>query len=174
MAHLQVPLVLPELNRLIDLKLKATLTSEQFNEVSYRTSNFAWITELVNVFQQVKIHTRVIWWKSVCGAWATSHRMHEHVLAPCVYGCLDCKDAFCHYLACPALWQLGREVVPEEETSNAVFRLALVSPSAQSLNRLAVAYTLHHDTENNHAEFDFELNYSVPNFVQHRPIGHLL
>ena len=103
MRALQAPLVLPDLNRLFDKKLQVTLTAEQFNGVSYRTSNFAWITDLIDILQQVQIHARVIWWKSVCGAWTTSHRMHEDVLAPCVFGCLDCKDTFCHYLECPIL-----------------------------------------------------------------------
>ena len=96
------------------------------------------------------------------------HDMHEDVLAPCVYGCSDCKDTFCHYLECPVLWQLAREVLPEEESSRPVFRLALVAPSARSLDLLAVAFNICHDTKNNHAVCDHELDYSVPNFVQHR------
>ena len=58
--------------------------------------------------------------------------------------------------------------MPNEESSFPVFRLALVSPSVQAINRLAVAFTLYHDTKNNQEEFDFDLNYSVPNPVQHR------
>ena len=130
-----------------------------------------WITSLICAFQEVKIHTRVIWWKTICGAWTTSHRMHEEVLQPCVYGCVDCKDTFCHYLECPILWQLAREVSPMEESSRPAYRLALVGPSKQSLNRLAIVFNLYHNSKNDHIPFDSDLNFSVPNSVQHRAAG---
>ena len=60
----------------------------------------------------------MVWWKSVCGAWTTSHRLHEINQLPCVFGCTDSKDTLSHYLVCPVLWQLAREVCPNEESSS--------------------------------------------------------
>ena len=168
MKALQCPFVLPEVNKLMILKLKVTLSTQQFDECCLFLADFNWMTALMSAFQEVQIHTRVIWWKTVCGAWTTSHRMHEDNQKSCVYGCIDCKDTLCHYLECPVLWQLAREVTPLEATSSPAGRLSLVVPSKQSLNRLAVAFNLYHNTKNDHLPFDYEFNFSVPNFVQHR------
>ena len=62
----------------------------------------------------------------------------------------------------------GMPGVAAECSSSPAGRLALVDPSKQSLNRLAVAFNLYHNTKNDHVPFDFESNYCVPNFVQHR------
>ena len=163
--------MLPEVNKLLVAKLKVSLSTDQFSEICQFIPDFNWITALICAFQEVKIHTRVIWWKTICGAWTTSHRMHEEFIKSCVYGCVDCKDTLCHYLECPVLWQLAREVVPLEVSSRPAYRLSLVSPTKQSLNRLAIAFNLYHNSKNDHTPFDSDLNFSVPNFVQHRAAG---
>ena len=38
-------------------------------------------------------------------AWTTSHRMHEHVILPCFFGCPGSlgRDSLDHYVYCPEL-----------------------------------------------------------------------
>ena len=168
MRALQVPFVLPECSRLLNLKLKVTLAPDQYSEIHNLISGFQWLSDLIAVLQEVKIHTRVVWLKTVCGAWTTSHRMHEEHQLPCFYGCVECNDTLTHYLQCPILWQLAREAIPLEESSSIAHRLALTEPTTRTLNRLAIAFSLYHNTKNDHVPFDSDLNFSVPNFVQHR------
>ena len=168
MRALQVPFVLPECSRLLNLKLKVTLAPDQYSEIHNLISGFQWLSDLIAVLQEVKIHTRVVWLKTVCGAWTTSHRMHEEHQLPCFYGCVECNDTLTHYLQCPILWQLAREAIPFEESSSIAHRLALTEPTTRTLNRLAIAFSLYHNTKNDHVPFDSDLNFSVPNFVQHR------
>ena len=78
--------------------------------------------------------------------------MHEGVMWSCIFGCIDCKDEILHYLQCPVLWQLAREVLPlSEEYFSIRHRLCFIDCSKDKLRLLAYTHTLHHplrdDTE---------------------------
>ena len=121
--------------------------------------------------QEVKIHCRMVWWKTVCGAWTTSHRMHEADQLPCIFGCTDAKDTMCHYMICPVLWQLAREAYPLEASSALSSRLCLVSPSKDSLNRLSIAFGIFHAVKNDSACSFAAATASSPSFVQSCAVG---
>ena len=42
--------------------------------------------------------------KSWLNGWATSHRMHEDCVLPCVLGCSDGIDSMSHYVHCPHMY----------------------------------------------------------------------
>ena len=50
--------------------------------------------------------------KTWANAWATSHRMHEEIVLPCLFGCSQ-TDSLRHYLHCPILFGLLRALHPD-------------------------------------------------------------
>ena len=42
--------------------------------------------------------------KTIVNSWSTSHRYHETVRLPCIFGCEGCQDCLEHYLSCDILW----------------------------------------------------------------------
>ena len=42
--------------------------------------------------------------KTVVNSWSTSHRYHEAVRLPCIFGCEGCQDTLEHYLTCDIIW----------------------------------------------------------------------
>ena len=148
MRALLPPFVLPDIACLLVTKLKVTLTPELFDLCNEFLGNFQWLTHLIAIMQEVKIHCRLVWWKTVCGAWTTSHRLHEVNQLPCIFGCTDSKDTLSHYLVCPVLWQLAREVCPNEESSSVPSRLCMNLPCKVCLLRLSIAFGIYHSIKN--------------------------
>ena len=171
MMALQPSFVVPDVASNLVTKLKVTLSADLFDSISDTFIDFQWLTTLIHIMQEVKIHCRMVWWKTVCGAWTTSHRMHEADQLPCVFGCTDAKDTLCHYLICPVLWQLAREVCPLEVSSDLPSRLCLVSPSKDSLNRLSIAFGIFHAVKNDMQCSFSSATASTPSFVQARAVG---
>ena len=63
--------------------------------------------------------------------------MHETVVLPCIFGCIECIDDFRHYLIWFILWQLAREALDIRETSCAVgHRLCLYGVNLDNLSCL--------------------------------------
>ena len=50
-----------------------------------------WFHNLEELLKSVNSFLRVCWLKAI-GAWTTTVRMHESVIWPCIFGCVDCKD----------------------------------------------------------------------------------
>ena len=150
MRALLPPSVLPQIHQLLVTKLGVTLGIAQFQEICFFLGDFNWLPPLLSVLHDVEIHTRMVWFKTVCGAWTTSHRMHEDRQLQCLFGCQDCKDTLRHYLYCPVIWQIAREVCPFEESSSLAVRLGMTSPSKQALNRLAIVFGIYHSVKNDH------------------------
>ena len=42
--------------------------------------------------------------KTIVNSWSTSHRYHESVRLPCIFGCEGCQDTLEHYLTCDIIW----------------------------------------------------------------------
>ena len=172
MRALFPPFIVPDVDELLVTKLKVTLTEDQFEEVNHFLTNFDWLTTLINTMQEVKIHTRMVWFKTVCGAWTTSHRLHEDLQLQCLFGCQDCKDTICHYLYCLVIWQIAREVCPNEDSSALAYRLGLDSPSMQSLNRLAIVFGIYHSIKNDLPNsFIYNSMVNQPTLIQSRAVG---
>ena len=50
------------------------------------------------------MHVRMLYLKTLAGAWTTSVRMHEKEIKTCLFGCPESLDEVGHYLRCPVLW----------------------------------------------------------------------
>ena len=99
------------------------------------------------------------WLKAVGGGWTTSVRMHESVLLPCVFGCLDCRDEIRHYFTCPILWQLAKEALNLMESSFDVEqRLCLAGVNINRVRLLGYCHTLYHHIRKSPECFDADGN----------------
>jgi len=108
-----------------------------------------WYSKLDDLFKTVNSYLRVCWLKAIGGAWTTTVRMHEGIIWPCIFGCIDCKDEICHYLLCPVLWQLAREaLLISEDYFSIGHRLCLIDGSHDKLRLLAYTHTLYHSLKN--------------------------
>ena len=96
----------------------------------------------------LKLNTSFIkmcWLKSLIGGWCTGVRLHSFHERQCIYGCLDCKDDLMHYLVCPILWQLAREVLCVQEVSFLILdRLCIGEPTEIKFKTLAFCHALYH------------------------------
>ena len=107
------------------------------------------------------------WLKAVGGGWTSSIRMHEAVLLPCIFGCLDCRDEYRHYLTCPILWQLAKEALNLMETSFAVGdRLCLTEVNINRVRLLGYCHSLYHHIRSSPECFDGNGNVRDSRFVQ--------
>ena len=105
----------------------------------------------------------------MCGAWTTSHRLHEGDQLPCIFGCTDSKDTMCHYLVCPVVWQLAREACPSEESSSVPWRLCLNPPTKECFLRLSIASGVYHSVKNDPT--CLLASHPSPSAVQSRAVG---
>ena len=75
--------------------------------------------------------------------------MHELRKWPCVFGCIDCQDEIRHYMQCPVLWQLAREVLSVSEVYFYIgHRLCFIDCSLDELRLLAYSHLLYHSVKN--------------------------
>ena len=73
--------------------------------------------------------------------------MHDGPGWPCIFGCLDSRDEFNHYMICPILWRLVREQIGPVDIISVGDRLCLSAacpPSRQLLRQLALAHLTYH------------------------------
>lgn len=94
---------------------------------------------------------RVIMLRTVSNSWATSHRVEQCRSSCCVFGCglvhplLDTvpKDTLQHYLECPVLWKIVRQLVGEDASSVPLVLLCL-TPRYGDFRPLALAHCIYH------------------------------
>ena len=82
--------------------------------------------------------------RSWSNSWATSHRFHEHVRLPCLFGCIGELDSMSHYTKCPILFSIIRILRPDTSPCHAT-RFGLVNHSESELMSLACTYTAYHN-----------------------------
>ena len=72
--------------------------------------------------------------------------MHSVImLHTCMFGCLDSEDVLTHYLSCPVLWCLSREISGIREVDVSVnSRISILNPSKDKLLLLAYCHVLYH------------------------------
>ncbi len=66
-----------------------------------------------NVLRSIRKHDAMRVLKTWVNSWATSYRMHEPKLLPCVFGCPAGKDQLSHYVMCPILFALQTLLFPD-------------------------------------------------------------
>ncbi len=81
--------------------------------------------------------------KTWVNSWATSYRMHEHVLLPCLFGCPGREDKLMHYVMCPMLFALTTMLTPDAPP-NPLERIGLINPSQRSALATSAAFAGYH------------------------------
>ena len=81
--------------------------------------------------------------KTWTNSWATSHRMHECTLLPCLFGCEGREDSLNHYVMCPLLLGLLELIKPETSVWPLV-RWGLKQPTRESLLSVACVFSSYH------------------------------
>ena len=105
-----------------------------------------WFHSLFICLQEISPCVRTCWLRTAAGGWTTSIRMHSDVLlCRCMFGCIDSEDVLTHYLCCPILWCLAREISGISETDVSIIsRLSIQYPSKDKLVLLAYCHVLYH------------------------------
>ena len=127
-------------------KVKITFPVESCGLINMQVD---WFPKLEELFKSTNSFLRMCWLKAIAGAWTTTTRMHETVIWPCVFGCVDCQDEIRHYLHCPVLWQLAREALSINEDHFSIgHRLCFIECSVDKLRLLAYSHILYHSVKN--------------------------
>ena len=126
-------------------KLTTTLRSrnEEFTPVHFVDN---WFHTLHSVLETLNPFIRFCWLRTACGGWTTSARMHGEVsFDQCIFACHCSEDTLSHYLQCPVLWSLAREISRTNELSCSInARLSLSEPSRDQLVLLAFCHSIYH------------------------------
>ena len=127
-------------------KLSVTLQSRNLDYVSDLQFPVSWFHSLYTCLKEISPFVRTCWLRTAAGGWTTSIRMHSDVLlCRCMFGCIDSEDVLTHYLCCPILWCLAREISGINETDVSIIsRLSIQDPSKDKLVLLAFCHVLYH------------------------------
>ena len=105
-----------------------------------------WFHSLYICLNEISPFVSTCWLRTAAGGWTSSIRMRSDVqLCRCLFGCIDSEDVLTHYLCCPTLWCLAREIsgVCEADVS-IISRVFLRDPSKDELVLLAYGHVLYH------------------------------
>ena len=131
-----------------------------------------WLGLIKEVFYSSNVFLRMCWLKAIGGGWTTSTRMHETVILPCIFGCIDCRDEFRHYLICPIIWQLAKEALDiREKHFDVGHRLCLSSANLNKLKLLGFCHLLYHSLRKDSDCFDHNGLIRSSVIVQRRASG---
>ena len=133
-----------DLPREVSAKLAVTLGSSVSSTLRLRAD---WFEHLLTFLPHVRQHVSMCAFKTLIGGWTTSHRMHEPVLLPCVFGCSGECDIIGHYLLCSPLWQICSQVLSIEAPLGLGERICVVNPSVERLQLVALCYQVYHYTK---------------------------
>jgi hypothetical protein len=101
----------------------------------------------LTVLKKVPASIKTSFFKTIINSWATSHRYHEHVLLPCIFGCVGEKDDLQHYLRCDPMWTCAvtASSLPHDFLAlSPMQRLCIVSHDVNGLRLLGVVYRGYH------------------------------
>ena len=145
-------------------KLKVSLGADSFDAIRFQED---WLPQILQTFTGINSYLSMCWLKAVGGGWTTSIRMHESVLLPCIFGCLDCRDEFRHYFTCPILWQLAKEALNLMETSFDIgHRLCLTEVNINRVRLLGYCHSLYHHIRSSPECSDASGNVRDSRFIQ--------
>jgi hypothetical protein len=80
--------------------------------------------------------------KTWLNGWATSARMHEDPILPCLLGCPGCYDSLNHYLQCPHLYTLCAYFFNASQMP--FIRIGIMEPELKNLKILACVFSAYH------------------------------
>ena len=107
-----------------------------------------WFARFSELLYDSQFFLRMCWLKSVAGAWCTSIRMNAAHRLSCLFGCIDCKDTFLHYIECPILWQIIMEAIGPLESITVASRMGFHDFSMLQLQSLSLAHLIYHHVKN--------------------------
>ena len=123
----------------------------------------------IYIYTSMQENIKMCWLKAIGGAWTTTVRMHESVIWPCIFGCIDRKDEILHYLQCPILWQLALEALSlSEDHFSLGHRLCFIDCTHDKLKLVAYCHTLYHSIKNDKDCIDSTRQIKCSQFIQHR------
>jgi len=109
--------------------------------------------ELLTVLKKAPASIRTSFFKTIINSWATSHRYQEHVLLPCIFGCVGEKDDLQHYLGCDPMWTCAvtaSDLPPGFLSLSPMQRLCIISHDVNALKLLGVVFRGHHSLRLGH------------------------
>jgi len=107
----------------------------------------AWHLAIPGVLSRVKQHSAFSLFRTLVGAWTTSHRMHEATRLPCIFGCSGERDDLSHYLFCSPLWQIAGAALGTEVPLDIPTRICIHSVSVEHVQLVALVSTVYHYTK---------------------------
>ena len=111
--------------------------------------------DFIGVLKSRPQSIRTSFFKTIINSWATSHRLSENVLLPCIFGCRECEDNLKHYLCCDPLWTLATSASGLSSCflgQSPAERLCLWNKSIYGLQLLRVVYSVYHIVKLGHRE----------------------
>jgi len=114
-----------------------------FRPFNIHTDGMINVDLAVHTLKTMSGHITLKVMKTWLNGWATSHRMHEDPILPCLFGCKDHKDSLPHYVMCPQIFAclmfLFRDI-----SSDPLVRLGIKNPSIQSMNICSCLFSAYH------------------------------
>ena len=107
--------------------------------------------------------------KTWFNAWTTSHRMHEAVALPCLFGCPAASDSLLHYVRCRRLWLAVSYATRHSSPLALDIRIGLRTATRENLLNIAVAFSEYHAIKHR----ELETSRSCISSRDFRPIARL-
>ncbi len=105
-------------------------------------NNYINVELAVNVAKQLRPASALKVVKTWLNGWATSQRMHEEVILPCLFGCPGKIDMQIHYVQCPHLYAFCNYFFKSD--SCPLVRLGLRNPEIHNLKIVACVFSAYH------------------------------
>ncbi len=95
------------------------------------------------LLKQLRKHDALRVIKTWVNSWATSYRMHEPVLLPCLFGCDGATDQLSHYVMCPILFALQTLLIIDAP-QNPLERIGLINITRRTALSVSCTFAGYH------------------------------
>ena len=114
-----------------------------FSPFNIHTDGMINVDLVVNTQKKTSGHITLEVIKTWLNGWATSHRMHEDPILPCLFGCKEHKDSLPHYIMCPHIYAFQRYLFGDV-SSDPLDRFGIKNPSIQSMKISSCLFSAYH------------------------------
>ena len=114
--------------------------------------NVPLVSALLELGKKSSPHIAMCLVKSLANAWCTSHRLHEQVRLPCVFGCLEACDSLQHYWSCARLWGVVSAALGLQLPECVLGKLGFPVPTMGNVHAIFVAYHAYHTVKISHRD----------------------
>ena len=111
------------------------------------------VDKIAEALRNLPPHTCMASVKTLMNAWCTSHRFHEPVLLPCIFGCKHKKDDLEHYLWCGTFKEICQAATKEIVADDLQGKIGLgdAEPTRLDFVHVACMFTTYHTIRNTYA-----------------------